>query len=146
MGCLVGCYVASFIGSEGAFQGLGTWYLVINRPRWAPQIWLFSPLWTALYGFVAIAGWMAYREARSPRVGFWFYWSQLVLGALWPWLFFARHLLMASCVDLVLQWALLFAATLLFLRARPAAGLLLVPYLGWVAFAAALSVTILKTN
>ena len=145
-GFLIACYGVSFVGSEGAFQGLGGWYLVTNRPGWAPPIWMFSPAWTVLYGLVAISGWFAWRAVKRPAAGFWLYWLQLALGGAWPWLFFARHLLVASAIEIVVQWALLLALVILFLRNRPTAGLLLVPYLLWVAYAAALNFTVWKMN
>lgn len=142
----MGSYTASFIGSEGAFKGLGDWYLAIDRPRWAPPFWLFSPLWTVLYGLVAVAGWIAWNQSRRSNPGLILFWTQLAFGAAWPWLFFARHLLAASAIEVTAQWALVLATTVLFLRTRPLAGLLMVPYLAWVAWVAALTITIWKAH
>lgn len=57
------------------------------------------------------------------------------------WLFFAWQQGLWSFVDIMLLWGLLVATVVAFWRVRPLAGILLLPYLAWVTFAAVLNLT-----
>jgi len=69
-----------------------------------------------------------------------------VLNALWSWLFFGLHLPAAALVEILLLWAAIAACIALFLHVSRAAGLLLVPYLLWVSFAALLNLALWRLN
>ena len=71
---------------------------------------------------------------------------QLVLNALWSWLFFAWNQGALSFLDIVILWVLLAVTLVLFWRVKPTAGLLLVPYLAWVTFASFLNYEIWRLN
>ena len=62
-----------------------------------------------------------------------------MLNAVWSLLFFGLHRPGVALVEILLLLALLIATTVSFLRVRPLAGLLLVPYAAWVSFAAYLN-------
>lgn len=108
-------------------------------PAWAPPSWLFGPVWTVLYGCIAVAGWMAWRMGgwRDPAMAA--FWTQLVLNGAWSPLFFALQWRGAALVCIVaLDIVVAVLVALLWGRSRPAA-LLLVPYLVWILFATALN-------
>ncbi len=71
---------------------------------------------------------------------------QLVLNAAWSWLFFGFHLPGAAFIEVVVLFAAILATTICFWSKSLAAGLLMVPYLGWVAFASILNFTIWRLN
>lgn len=60
-------------------------------------------------------------------------------NALWTWLFFAWRRGGLAFAEGLLLVVLNTATALAFWRIRPVAGMLLVPYLGWVGFASALT-------
>jgi tryptophan-rich sensory protein len=62
-----------------------------------------------------------------------------VLNAAWSLLFFGLHLPGLALVEIVLLLALLLATTVSFFEVRPLAGVLFLPYVGWVSFAAYLN-------
>jgi tryptophan-rich sensory protein len=71
---------------------------------------------------------------------------QLFANALWTWLFFVLHLGALSLAEIVVLW-LLFAATIAaFWPLQRFAALLLVPYLAWVSFASALTLSLWRLN
>ena len=71
---------------------------------------------------------------------------QLVLNAAWSWLFFGMESPALAFVEILLLWIAITATMVGFwIRAR-AAGLLFVPYLGWVTFAAVLNFVIWQLN
>jgi tryptophan-rich sensory protein len=68
------------------------------------------------------------------------------MNALWPWLFVFWRLGGWAFTEIMLLWALVATTLMLFWRVRPIAGLLLVPYLAWITFAAALCRTVWRMN
>ena len=70
----------------------------------------------------------------------------LIANALWSWLFFAWHLGGLAFAEVLLLWLLIASTLVAFWRIKPAAGLLLVPYLAWVTFASALNYALWQLN
>ncbi|MYM71808.1 hypothetical protein GTP56_06295 [Duganella sp. FT134W] len=85
----------------------------------------------------AVAAWRVQRTATaaSARPALTLYIMQLAANALWTWLFFAWHLGAGAFAEILLLWVLIAATILYFWRRDRLAGLLLVPYIGWVSFA-----------
>jgi tryptophan-rich sensory protein len=124
-----------------------TFYSALHQPAWAPPAALFGPVWTALYALMAIAAWLVWRpRSTAARPALTLFLLQLVLNALWSWLFFAWHRGAGAMLDLVLLWMLILATTIAFWRQRPLAGALLLPYLAWVSFAGVLNYWMWQAN
>jgi tryptophan-rich sensory protein len=144
-GFVILCFGVSALGGRATVVALADWYPALRKPPWTPPGWVFGPVWTLLYPMVAVAGWLAWREGRA-RLGPLVYLLQLALNAAWPWLFFAeRRLDLAFACILALSAAIL-ATVVAFWRASPGAAILMLPYLGWVVFAAALNHAIWRLN
>ncbi|MGW6714454.1 TspO/MBR family protein [Streptomyces globisporus] len=140
------CYGVAAVGATAAGNA-GSTYAALDRPAWAPPGWLFGPVWTVLYGVVAVAGWLvAHRPgpARRPALVAWG--VQLALNALWTPLFFAAEQYGLAFLDICLLLAAVVATALLSARADRRAAWLLAPYLVWVGYAAALNLTLWLTN
>jgi translocator protein len=71
---------------------------------------------------------------------------QLLLNALWSPLFFGLHNPALAFAEIVLLWLAIIGTVLLFWKVNRGAGLLLVPYLAWVTFAAALNFSLWRLN
>jgi len=65
---------------------------------------------------------------------------------LWSWLFFGWKLGALAFVDILVLVALVCATMLAFVRARPMAAVLLLPYLAWITFASALNFAVWRAN
>jgi tryptophan-rich sensory protein len=142
---VVMCFGVSLLGGRATGPALALWYPALVKPAWTPPAWVFGPVWTLLYPMLAVAGWLAWREGRS-RGGTLVYLLQLALNAAWPWLFFAeRRVDLALACALALFFAILWTVVA-FWRVSRGAAILLVPYLGWVGFAAALNAAIWWMN
>jgi tryptophan-rich sensory protein len=141
------CFLVAAVGAAASLQA-GTFYAELVRPAWAPPAAVFGPVWTALYAMMAVAAWLVWqqRAVRQARTALVLFVLQLILNALWSWLFFAWHLGALSFFDIALLWALIAATSICFCRIRLLAGLLLVPYLAWVTFASALNYEIWRLN
>lgn len=145
-----------WLGTAALAAGIGglasidaaAFYAQLDRPSWSPPGWLFGPVWTALYAMMGVAAWLVWREggfARSRSVLTLFI-IQLAVNALWSWLFFEWRKGLLAFIDTALLWCLIVATILAFRRIKPLAALLLVPYLGWVTFATALTHAIWRAN
>ncbi|MFN3649297.1 MAG: TspO/MBR family protein [Armatimonadota bacterium] len=147
----VGWVVVSF--AAAATGGIAStrapsFYAQLARPEWAPPAWLFGPVWSVLYLLMGIAAWLVWREGgfRRQAAPLSLYLAQLVANALWTWLFFAWRQGALAFAEIVLLWLLIAATAAMFWRASKPAALLLLPYLAWVTYAAALSYTLWQRN
>lgn len=98
---------------------------------------------------MAVAVWLVWRSPAALRLrslGLGLFIAQLVANALWSWLFFAWHLGGAALAEVLLLWLLIACTAAAFWRVNPLASVLLWPYLGWVAFAAALNWALWRAN
>jgi tryptophan-rich sensory protein len=138
---------AAALGSLASLDA-STFYAALTRPDWAPPAWVFGPAWTTLYTLMAIAAWLVWREPSSSRVrtALTLFLAQLVLNVLWSWLFFGWRLGLASVLEIGLLWIAIVATIVAFWRVRRLAAVLLLPYIAWVSFAAALNFTIWRMN
>jgi translocator protein len=141
------CFTAAAIGGFGS-RSAGSLYQQLERPAWAPPGWLFGPAWTVVYAMMAVAAWLVWRSAgwRSAPAALTLFLGQLALNALWSWLFFGWRQGGWAFAEILLLWAGIAATLIAFLRMRPLAGALLVPYLSWVSFAAVLNYSIWQRN
>ena len=146
-GWILSSLAAGAIGSI-ASRNAGDFYGQLDRPPWAPPSWLFAPVWTALYVLIGIAAWLVWRERdRVPvRGAITLYVVQHVLNALWTWIFFAWRRGGLALAEIVVLALLIVATMIAFARVRKLAAALLVPYLGWVAFATALTAAVWRRN
>lgn len=146
-GWLVVTFIAAAIGARASVEA-ASFYDQLVQPAWAPPPWVFGPVWTALYTLMAIAAWLVWRTAKSKgvRIALTLFVVQLALNALWSWLFFAWQLGAVAFAEVVLLWMLILATGAAFWRVRPLSGLLLIPYLLWVGFAAALNFVLWQQN
>ena len=125
-----------------------SFYATLKRPSWAPPSSVFAPVWTVLYGSMAVAAWLVWRERGrvNTTAALTLFVVQLALNGLWSWLFFAWRTGSLAFADIVLLCVLVIATIIAFWRVRRLAGALLVPYLAWIMFATALNYAVWQAN
>lgn len=145
--CLGAALVAGALGALASVDA-ASFYAQLARPAWAPPAGVFGPVWTTLYVLMGISAWLVWKERRSRpvRAALTLYFVQLIVNALWSWLFFAWRQGALAFVEVVVLLALIAATLAAFWRVRPLAGALLVPNVLWVSFATALTWTVWKAN
>ncbi|MEJ7925821.1 TspO/MBR family protein [Sphingobium sp. AN641] len=124
------------------------WFASLAKPAFMPPGWAFGAAWTILYVLMALALAMVLhaRGARWRGPAVMLFVLQFALNLLWSPLFFRAHQVDTALI-LILVLIILVAATLaLFRRIRRAAGLLMLPYLAWLGFAALLNYEIARLN
>jgi benzodiazapine receptor len=141
------CAAAGAIGAVATSQA-PEFYASLTQPSWAPPAKLFGPVWSVLYLTMAVAAWLVWRERGWARargaLGLFVF--QLLLNAVWSWLFFNVHDGALAFADIVALLALIIATMVAFARVRALAAWLLVPYLLWVSFATALNWSVWQLN
>jgi len=140
-------FIAAAIGSIASIRA-ASFYSQLARPNWAPPPDLFGPVWTILYALMGVAAWLVWRIGgfRAAQTALTLFLVQLAINALWSWLFFGWHQGALAFADIVLLWVLIVATLAAFWRIRAIAGALLIPYLLWVSFAAALNYSVWQLN
>jgi tryptophan-rich sensory protein len=147
------CVVAiEFLGSASGWlsnSGYGNpWFDALVKPSFMPPGWLFGVVWPILYALLGISLAMILAEPPSDRRrnGLILFFSQLAMNFAWSPLFFALHDINAAKILIFAMAATAAAAGGNFTRIRPVAGLLMVPYILWLVFAATLNSTIQSLN
>jgi benzodiazapine receptor len=140
-------FAAAAVGAIASVEA-ALFYAELARPAWAPPASVFGPVWTALYALMGVSAWLVWRERgaawRRPALALFV--AQLAANALWSWLFFHWKSGALAFAEVLLLLVLIAATVLLFWQVRRLAGLLMVPYLGWVAFASALTWSVWRAN
>ena len=135
-------------GLGGAATEIGPWYFQLQKPSWQPPDWLFGPAWTTIYVLTSIAGVKAWRRADEVQRRYFLgaLLLNLVLNLLWSLIFFTSQRPDIALLEVVPLWLSILLMVLLVRSYSPVSALLMLPYLGWVAFAAYLNWTIVKLN
>jgi len=147
LGWLLLAFAAAAVGGL-ASASAGEFYRELVRPSWAPPGWLFGPVWSVLYVLMGVSAWLVWRArgfagAKSALVVFI---VQLGANALWTWIFFVWRQGGLAFAEILLLWALIVATIGLFWRVSRLAAMLLLPYLAWVSFASALTLSAWRLN
>ena len=144
---VLGTFAAAVVGGIGSVRS-GEFYQQLDKPAWAPPGAVFGPVWTVLYVLMAIAAVLVVRRAGWPgaRPAMILFGTQLALNALWPWLFFVWRRGAASLLEIAILWVVLVLTILSFAGVHRTAAALLLPYLAWVTFAAALTWAVWRRN
>ena len=140
-------FAAAAVGAVASVLA-ASFYSQLVRPSWAPPAGVFAPVWSVLYALMGVSAWLVWRQPSEERnmLPLALFVAQLAVNALWSWLFFAWHLGAWAFADAIVLLALIAATIRVFWRARPLAGILLLPYLAWVGFASALTWSVWQGN
>ncbi|MFD1911918.1 tryptophan-rich sensory protein TspO [Halodurantibacterium flavum] len=139
---LVACGASA---ATGVLFPPGNWYRQLDKPGFTPPNWAFPVAWSLLYLMMAAA---AARIAPLPGAGLalalWA--AQIAFNTLWTPVFFGLRRIMAALVVIAILWFLVTGTLLAFWRLDWIAGLMMLPYLVWVSYAAALNAAIWRLN
>ncbi len=118
----------------------------INKPELAPPGWLFPVAWTILYILMGIASYLVVISRKPNGSALITYGLQLLFNFFWSIIFFNRSLYLFAFIWLVILWLLILKTTIQFYQISEPAGVLMIPYLLWVAFAGYLNFSIYLLN
>ncbi|MDI2589458.1 tryptophan-rich sensory protein [Psychrobacillus sp. NEAU-3TGS] len=124
-------------------------YKKLKQPSFAPPAPIFPIVWTSLYTIMGIAKYRAAEKVKhtkenTPAIPL--YELQLGLNFLWSFLFFRWGLRGTALMEMTAMLAAIALTAYEFQKVDNTAGALMVPYIGWVAFALGLNYAIWKLN
>ena len=124
------------------------WFDALAKPPFMPPGWAFGVVWPILYVLMGVALAMILAEPPSPRRrnALALFFTQLALNFAWSPVFFAAHDISLAKVLVYVMAGIAAAAAGQFFRLRRVAGMLLIPYLAWLVFAATLTAAIETLN
>jgi tryptophan-rich sensory protein len=143
---IIAAQAAGALGAIATRKGMA-WNDTLEKPSFNPPGWVFGPVWTVLYFLMAMAAWLVWRKkgpGAKPALGLWG--VQLALNLAWSWIYFGAQRPGAAVIEIVALLGAIVATMAAFLRIERVAGLLMLPYLAWVAFAAVLNWSIWRLN
>ena len=148
--CVAICLAVGFLSSNVTQSSIKTWYPTIEKPIFNPPNWVFAPVWTMLFIMMGIAAGMVWNKLETNKElvkkGLLFFTVQLLLNALWSYLFFGLNNILLALIEIVLLWLIIYETYHIFKQIDKRASYLLIPYLAWVGFATILTGSIFWLN
>jgi tryptophan-rich sensory protein len=144
------CLAVGYFSGMVTRASITTWYPTLVKPSFNPPNWIFAPVWTSLYVMMGVAAGLIWNQITTQKAAvtkaLQFFIIQLVLNALWSYLFFGLHNLMLATIEVVLLWLMIFETYSQFAKINKTASYLMLPYLAWVSFASVLTASIWWLN
>jgi benzodiazapine receptor len=129
--------VVARLGNSATSSPPSPWYRALSKPKDQPASWVSRPVWSTLYGLMALSAFRILRHRPSPRrdraLKLW--WLQLALNGAWSPLFFGARKPRLALADLVAMTAALGSYTWLAHKVDRPAAWMMTPYLGWLGYA-----------
>ena len=148
--CVAICLAVGYLSSNVTQSCISTWYPLIKKPIFNPPNWVFAPVWTMLFILMGIAAGLVWDKLETNKElvkkGLLFFTVQLLLNALWSYLFFGLNNILLAFIEIILLWLIIYETYFIFKQIDKKAGYLLIPYLAWVGFATILTGTIYWLN
>jgi len=148
-GLLAAVVLVNAVGSApAALGGPGSaWFRSLAKPAIYPPPWLFGVVWPVLFTLLGVALYLIWRaDDPGRRLALGLFVAQMVCNVAWTPVFFRAQNLALALVVIGALLALAVPMGVVFRRVDRTAGLLVVPYLLWVAFAAVLNYRLLALN
>lgn len=143
-----GVELLGFVSGQMGGDARSAWFRSLAKPDMFPPPAVFGIVWPILFALIALAlaVLITARGAagRTPAIAAWIITFVLILG--WSPLFFGAHQITLAFGLLLAIDAAALIATWLAWRVRPLAGWLMLPFLLWVVFAAALNYQFMTMN
>lgn len=142
--------IGGWAGSYAVRHNYSGWYTTLNKPKWTPPSYVFAPVWTTLYAGMGFASYLVWRDgggfngvAKMPLM---LYATQLALNWMWTPIFFSYHSIKWGLFDVGLLSVTAGCCAVAFHKVNQSAGLLMLPYLGWLGVATSLNYYIFQHN
>lgn len=129
-------------------DGMEQYLRSVAQPSFAPPDAVFPIVWAILYALMGIGMariWL-YGVALEKYNAQNLFLVQLILNFFWPLIFFNAMAFGFAFAWIILLWILVLAMLLAFRKQDRLAGLLQLPYLLWITFAAFLTFTVWMQN
>jgi translocator protein len=134
--------LAGALGAIFTRESVMTWYQKLIKPSFNPPAWVFAPVWTGLFFLMGLAFyiiWVSSENIARRNTALTIFCVHLGVNTLWSFLFFGLRSPFWAFIDIMVLLSLIIVLVRLFWSLDRWAGIMLVPYLLWVAFASFLN-------
>ena len=138
-------YSASFIGSIATISYKEPWYSTLNKSVLTPPDWVFAPVWTTLYLFMAIAIWSVWHKNYNINLVL-IYLIHLCFNTTWSIVFFVFHNIELALLNLIVILTFIAILTFKYKKINNLSFYLMIPYLLWSSYALFLNFTLVLLN
>ena len=124
-------------------------YSEIVQPPLAPPPWLFPVVWTVFFILMGISSAIIFTSDATKRDvnnALTVYGINLFLNFFWSIIFFNMRAYLFAFIWLIALWITILVMIIKFIKIKPLAGYLQIPYLIWVTFAGYLNLAIYILN
>ncbi len=151
VGWFLACMLVMAIGGVLGFarvMGEESWFSQLDKPAWTPSTFLLPYVWAVLFVLMTVAVCRVWVEREEPvsRLAVKFFVAGLILNVVWISVFFGFKNPGAAAIQCVVLWLTVFATFSLFWQRFKLAGLLILPYLICLTYAAYLNIMIWRMN
>ena len=125
------------------------WYQMLIKPSWAPPSWIFSPVWTILYGLIILSfgkAFLLFLHKKIPFIVSLPFILNLIFNFIFTPIQFGLKNNILATVDILLVLSTLIWAMIAIYPYRKWIAYIQAPYLLWVSFATILHLTITYLN
>ncbi|MFT8316285.1 MAG: TspO/MBR family protein [Clostridium sp.] len=136
--------LSAFLGNANSSS-----YEALKKPVIAPPAYVFPIVWPILYLLIGLAAyriWETGKQGKNIRKALLLYVFLLFFNFLWAILFFRLRLYGLAFVELLILFIFTMSTTFEFFKYDRLSGLLMIPYIAGVSFAAALNFAIWFLN
>ena len=139
------------VGGLSALISMGQMekYSTFKQPPLSPPAILFPIVWSVLYLLMGISlylVWTKYPTKEDKTVAYLAFIVQLFLNFIWSPIFFNAGEYLIAFIVLIALWIMAIITAILFFRISKIAGLLFIPYILWLTFAAYLNIGVYILN
>jgi len=139
-------FFASAIGGFTTRISKEPWYSTINKPSFNPPDWVFAPVWTTLYIFMAFAIWLIWINPKKTKKIFYIYFIHLFVNTTWSVIFFGLHQIFLALLVIGLIIFFIIWLIRLYFPVNKWSVYLMIPYLGWCCYAFVLNLNLYLLN
>jgi len=126
-----------------------SWYQTLEKPTWAPPANVFGPVWSFLYGLIAISfGFVFVKvfQKKLPKIVALPFVLNLIFNGIYTPLQFGLKSNVLASIDILLVLGTLIWSMVVIYKYHKWVTYIQIPYLLWVSFATVLQLTITYLN
>tara|TARA_B100000508_G_C11445610_1_gene271186 strand:+ start:603 stop:986 length:384 start_codon:yes stop_codon:yes gene_type:complete len=127
---------------------MNEWYTTLNKAPWTPPGWVFGVVWSILYCFMTLSFLLVWTNKKCYPFckELVYFFIQLFFNLMWTPIFFEYQMPQLALLDLMATYLFTYLTYVQFNKINKFAGLLLIPYLGWLSLAFTLNAYIVLNN
>lgn len=138
--------VAALASAAFGTRPLDPWYQNLTKPSWQPEPSTIGLAWSVIYPLMVIASTMVLLKTENASRWWIFFGANLILNAIWSWIFFVYQQPNLGSIFLALLVASVAVLIVVAGQVWWLPAVLLTPYLLWTSIAFAVNFTIARLN